>query len=131
MLQASIGSEPQAYAPGYQFKHLKGAPDATNPPQNAPQNSRVQDLGLEHEVKSAAGSSHSSETQRKNLELLRSILADYTPSELETEIFTLNEVLVPQQKQQSTNKAGRKPKSVVQQSSTQVPGKQQIVLNEK
>ena len=34
------------------------------------------------------------ESSRKNLELLKSILSDYSTEELEQEIFTLNEVTV-------------------------------------
>lgn len=75
-----------------------------------------------------------------NLELLKTILKDFSADELETEIFTLNEVLVAtpaNAKVSASNKATRKTsgqtmtEQKLQRNPTQPTGKQQLVLNEK
>ena len=55
-----------------------------------PENSMVQ----EPQTVQVSGNSAAQQTEssRKNLELLKSILSDYSTEELEQEIFTLNEV---------------------------------------
>jgi hypothetical protein len=55
------------------------------------------------------------ESSRKNLELLRSILIDYSAVELEQEIFTLNEVTVHTVKPQKQSRKSSKQQSTAEE----------------
>ena len=80
-----------------------------NPPENAQQFEEPTtfiNTGAANETHQSA-SSQQSEGAMKNIELLTTIFQDYTPEELESEIFTLNEVMITPPLKKAATKQGR------------------------
>lgn len=73
---------------------MKGAQSEGFASEQDSQNSRVVEPEHQSQSQIEQSSSLKNESARKNLDLLRTILQEFTAEELERDIFTLNEVMV-------------------------------------